>query len=65
MTDEVNPKSRILKVGEVGDFWKERTTPRIRLKGRWLAKAGFLPNNYVQVESPTPGVLILQLMDNN
>ena len=65
MTNESNLKRRILKVEEVGDFWKKRTTPRIRLRGKWLAKAGFLPNSYVQVESPTPGMLILQLMENN
>ena len=63
MTYESNPKRRILKVEEVGDFWKGRTTPRIRLRGKWLAKAGILPNSYVQVENPLPGVLILQLVE--
>ena len=61
MTD----KKRILKVEEVGDFWRKRTVPRIRLKGKWLAKAGILPNHHVEIESPHPGVLILQLMEND
>ena len=56
-------KKRILKVEEVGDFWRKRTVPRIRLKGKWLAQAGILPNRHVQVESPHPGVLILQLIE--
>ena len=59
MTD----KKRILKVEEVGDFWRKRTVPRIRLKGKWLAQAGILSNRHVQVESPHPGVLILQLIE--
>ena len=36
-------KKRILKVEEVGDFWRKQTFPRIRLKGKWLEKAGILP----------------------
>ena len=63
MTNRTNPKTRILKVEEVGDFWRKQTMPRIRLKGKWLAKAGMLPNHYVQVESPMPGVLILPLVE--
>ena len=55
-------KKRILKVEEVGDFWRKRTVPRIRLKGKWFEKAGILPNHHVEVESPHPGVLVLQLM---
>ena len=56
-------KKRILKVEEVGDFWRKRTVPRIRLKGKWLAQAGILPNHHVEVECPHPGVLILHLME--
>ena len=56
-------KKRILKVEEVGDFWRKKTMPRIRLKGKWLAQAGILPNRHVQVVSPQPGVLILHLID--
>ena len=56
-------KKRILKVEEVGDFWRKRTVPRIRLKGKWLAQAGILPNRHVQVESPQSRVLILHLIE--
>ncbi len=58
-------KKRILKVEEVGDFWRKRTVPRIRLKGKWLVKAGIPPNRYVEVEIPIPGVLVLHLMEND
>ena len=63
MTNRNNLKIRILKVEEVGDYWRKQTMPRIRLKGKWLAKAGILPNRYVKVASPQPGVLILHLME--
>ena len=58
-------KKRILKVEEVGDFWRKRTFPRIRLKGKWLARAGILPNHHVEVDSPFPGVLILHLIEKD
>lgn len=61
MNQESN--NRILKVEEVGDFWRKNTKPRIRLKGKWMIKAGILPNNYVQVSNPQPGVLILQMVE--
>jgi hypothetical protein len=37
MTENTNLKTRILKVEETGDFWRKKTVPRIRLKGKWLA----------------------------
>ena len=63
MTKQTNLNTRILKVEEVGDFWRKQTMPRIRLKGKWVAKAGILPNRYVKVASPQTGVLILHLME--
>ena len=56
-------KKHILKVEEVGDFWRKRTVPRIRFNGKWLVQAGILPNRHVKVETPKPGVLILHLID--
>ncbi len=53
------PKPRLLKVAEVGDFWKKRTKPQIRLEGKWLMRAGIQPNSYVEVSSPLPGILIV------
>lgn len=58
-------KKRILKVEEVGDFWRKQTVPRIRLKGKWLAKAGILPNHHVEVKSPHSGVLIIHLIEKD
>ena len=58
-----NSNYRILKVEEVGDFWRKNTKPRIRLKGKWMINAGILPNNFVQVSNPQPGVLILQMVE--
>jgi hypothetical protein len=58
-------KKRILKVEEIGDFWRKKTFPRIRLQGKWLTKAGIHPNHHVEIESPYPGVLILHLMEKD
>ncbi len=65
MSEQHKSKPRILKVEEVGDFWRKRTFPRIRLKGKWLTQAGILPTRYVSVISPRPGILILQVVDSN
>ena len=59
----VRNKTRILKVLEVGDFWRDQTRPQIRLEGKWLVKAGILPNSYVRVENPQSGVLIVVSLD--
>jgi hypothetical protein len=58
-------KHRVLKIEEVGDFWRKRTFPRIRLKGRWLAKAGLQANKHVRIENPIPGVLILHMVEKD
>ena len=65
MTYRSSNQKRILKVEETGDFWRKKTVPRIRLKGKWLAHAGILPNHHVQVESLYPGVLILKLIEKD
>ena len=59
MDNTIEP--RTLKVEEIGDFWRGRTRPRIRLKGKWLAEAGIQPNNYVSIENPEQGRLIIKL----
>ena len=65
MAYEKNYKRRVLKVEEVGDFWRKQTTPRIRLKGKWLAEAGILPNKHVQIENPQSGVLVVRLLHDS
>lgn len=54
---------RVLKVIEIGDFWAKRTMPSIRLQGKWMLRAGVLPNRHVQITNPSPGVLLIQLLD--
>ena len=63
MYEPIQPKTRLLKVAEVGDFWHKRTRPQIRLEGKWLAQAGIPPHRYVRVENPMPGVLVIQLVE--
>lgn len=61
--NETKPVPRVLKVEEVGDHWRKRTIPRIRLKGKWLQAAGIQPNSYVQIEILGPGRLHIQSLD--
>ena len=60
----ISDEPRILKVSEVGDFYRKKTVPRIRLEGKWLARAGIPPGCRVKVHNPAPGVLILHLWSN-
>ena len=55
-------RERVIKVEEIGDYWRNQTRPQIRLKGKWMAKAGICPNNYVLVTNPQPGILVLSLV---
>jgi hypothetical protein len=50
---------RVLKVVEIGDFWAKRTMPSIRLQGKWMLKAGVLPNRHVKITNPSPGTLFI------
>ena len=61
---QIGIKKRVLKVEEIGDFWAKRTMPSIRLQGKWMLRAGVLPNHYVQITNPSPGVLLIQLLDD-
>ncbi len=54
-------KARRLKVEEVGDFYRHRTRPFLRLSGLWLKDAGIMPKAYVQITNPEPGVLVITL----
>ena len=51
---------RKLKIEEAGDFWRGLTIPKIRLMGRWLERAGFLPGELVSVTGVAPGVIELR-----
>ncbi|MFC2031451.1 SymE family type I addiction module toxin [Chloroflexota bacterium] len=41
--------ARKLKVYEMGDTYYGTTQPQIRLQGKWLRQAGFLPNDQIVV----------------
>ncbi|MGB8215500.1 MAG: SymE family type I addiction module toxin [Anaerolineales bacterium] len=53
---------RNLKVSAMGDFWLGKVVPQIRLQGKWLEKAGIAPESRVEVENPSPGVLVIHLL---
>ena len=53
----VLPHRRLLKVEETGFFSGLSTKPFIRLRGRWLQRAGFQPGSYVVIEVIRPGEL--------
>jgi hypothetical protein len=55
---------RFLKVAEIGDFWAKRTMPSIRLQGKWMLRAGVLPNHHVQITNPYPGILVIELLED-
>jgi hypothetical protein len=40
---------RKLKVYEIGDVYRGKTQPQIRLQGRWLRQAGFRPHDRIVV----------------
>ena len=49
--------TRRLKVERTGDFFLKQVKPAIRLKGIWLARAGFLPDSRAIITLREPGVL--------
>ncbi len=58
-------QARVLKVAEIGDFYRKRTKPQIRLQGKWLAEAGIQPNGHVSVSNPSPGTLVIQIIEGD
>lgn len=56
----MNPRS--LKIEETGDFFRRRITPKIRISGKWLERAGFKPGHRVQVELLETGCLKLRFV---
>jgi len=41
--------ARRIKIEQQGDYAQKKTVPAIRLKGKWLERAGFMPGNHVQI----------------
>jgi hypothetical protein len=57
-------KQRVLKIETVGDFFKGRVKPKIRLTGNWLKRAGFIPGAHVLVIEIAPGLIELRVNTN-
>jgi hypothetical protein len=55
-------KTRILKVEATGDFCRGKITPKIRLTGQWLERAGFRPGHHVEVHSDQSGTITLRFL---
>ena len=56
-------QTRTLKIEAVGDFAVGQLKPSIRLKGYWLARAGFKAGHRVEIYSLKAGELTLQLKE--
>jgi hypothetical protein len=52
----------VLKVHDCGDHYRKEVKPQIRLEGKWLLKAGVVPEDRVEVLNPQPGMLILRIV---
>ncbi len=53
---------RNLKIEETGDYFTGKTTPSVRLKGKWLEAAGFPPGMRLEVKVCSPGRLELRVI---
>jgi len=52
--------SRNLKIEIVGDFFRRKTHPKIRLEGQWLAKLGFAAGSRVAIIPMADGEIMLK-----
>jgi hypothetical protein len=57
--------TRNLKIETAGDFWNGKVSPKIRLSGQWLERAGFKSGNRVVVQISEPGILTLRFLELN
>jgi hypothetical protein len=56
--------TRILKIERTGDAWAKKLKPKIRLCGKWLEGAGFIPGERVELVITGPGTLTLRCIPN-
>jgi hypothetical protein len=56
--------TRTLKIESVGDFIYGRVSPKIRLSGRRLERAGFKSGHRVEVQIGQPGILTLRFLSS-
>lgn len=54
---------RRLHAYTVGDFWKGKVVPKIRLQGKWLTEAGIQPGDEILIEIQGDGVLLIRRCD--
>lgn len=58
-------QARSLKIEATGDFLRQKITPKIRLTGKWLERAGFKPGHRVQILIEQPGTLSLRFVEQS
>ena len=56
-------KPRMLKVQDVGDYFRKEVKPQIRLQGKWLLAAGMKPETHVSITNPQPGVIVVKSLE--
>lgn len=56
-------QARSLAIEATGDFFRNKVTPKIRLSGQWLERAGFRPGHRVQVTVEQTGSLTLRFVE--
>jgi len=54
--------TRTLQIETTGDFSLGKITPKIRLGGQWLERAGFKPGHRVEVITEQPGTITLRVV---
>lgn len=54
---------RILKIASIGEHRKLNQKAQVRLEGKWLVRAGLIPEKFVEITNPKPGILILRVQD--
>ena len=54
--------ARTLTIERTGDFFRGKITPKIRLAGKWLERAGFKPGHRVEIRLDEPGTLTLRFL---
>ena len=57
--------TRNLRIERTGDAYYGKITPKIRLTGQWLERAGFKPGHRVEVRLEQPGTLTLRFLDQS
>jgi len=56
-------KPRVLRVQNIGDFYRKEVKPQVRLQGKWLLNAGLQPGSKVQITNPRIGELVIKSLD--